>query len=256
MRLFEVAEINTGVVFSRINGLLPAAVYAGVQFEADIKALGSSAAQTLINTVQQTELAAARKNFTELKDGYVLNSGDVVFSQSAQKMAIVQPQHAGMLISANFIRLVFNQELFDPLYFVYLYNEDTQFAKQLLRTRQQSNLLERLTTESLKQLELPATALETQQQIAAIYGKNVQIAQQLEHQKSLLKVLEKTVIAMTKATAVASTAVAVTAAASTDTNAGVAAAAAAAYASSAATVADSQLQTASSKQQDTSAKQV
>ena len=100
--------------------------------------------------------------------------GDIVFSLISGKAAIVGKNHAGFLITQNYLRLVVDTPVI-PSYIVYLLNEDLSIKHQFQLSLQGSSTL-KYTVKQVKELRLPALpTIERQSLIGKLYLKQLHL---------------------------------------------------------------------------------
>ena len=106
--------------------------------------------------------------------------GDIVFSLISGKAAIVGKNHAGFLITQNYLRLVVDTPVI-PSYIVYLLNEDLSIKHQFQLSLQGSSTLKH-TVKQVKELRLPALpTIERQSLIGKLYLKQLHLEALQKH---------------------------------------------------------------------------
>ncbi|WP_297183930.1 hypothetical protein [uncultured Enorma sp.] len=101
--------------------------------------------------------------------------GDVVFSLLSGTAAIVQAEHAGYLLTQNYVTIV-PSECIDARYLVYLLNE-TKYIKRQLHRGQQGSVTMKYTLKQLGGLELPQLPhVERQGLIGGVYFDQLKLA--------------------------------------------------------------------------------
>ena len=106
--------------------------------------------------------------------------GDIVFSLISGKAAIVGKNHAGFLITQNYLRLVVDTPVI-PSYIVYLLNEDLSIKHQFQLSLQGSSTL-KYTVKQVKELRLPALpTIERQSLIGKLYLKQLHLEALQKH---------------------------------------------------------------------------
>ncbi len=102
------------------------------------------------------------------EDVWMIQPGDVVYSQSSQTASPVSEGSGGCVISQNYLVLR-PESVLDPGYLVYLLNEGSGIRKQLA-SRLQGNQLQRVTVKDLESLQLPSLPkMEVQKAIGEVY---------------------------------------------------------------------------------------
>lgn len=106
--------------------------------------------------------------------------GDIVFSLISGKATIVGKNHAGFLITQNYLRLVVDTPVI-PSYIVYLLNEDLSIKHQFQLSLQGSSTL-KYTVKQVKELRLPALpTIERQSLIGKLYLKQLHLEALQKH---------------------------------------------------------------------------
>lgn len=98
----------------------------------------------------------------------VLNEGDVVMSNSLQLAAMVSKENIGKVLSINFTKIDFNDQL-DKRYFLFLFNSYTEVQRQKERELQGNGVIQRIPLKALSQIHIPFVSMEEQMKIGAIY---------------------------------------------------------------------------------------
>ena len=111
---------------------------------------------------------AANKQIRTFDNVKTLAPGEVVFSLLSGVAAIIQPAHAGYLLTQNYAVLLPSRAI-DPRYLVYVLNED-RYVKRQLHIGQQGSITMKFTMKQLDDLRLPALpSLERQECIGDLY---------------------------------------------------------------------------------------
>lgn len=130
--------------------------YSSENLEADLSLENDAESEFLIRKIRTAEPVKT------------LKTGDVIYSLTSRKAAVVQDLHDGYLFTQNFVRFL-PDETIDPTYLVYLLNEDSSIARQL---RQDGNeeIRPRVNVKRLSALTLPELPdLKTQKIIGSVY---------------------------------------------------------------------------------------
>lgn len=129
--------------------------------------------------------AIDRKN----QESKILNSGDVVISNSVRLAMIVGKNNHGKVATLNFTKVDFNDDILDKRYFVYLFNHFSDVQKQKERELQGNGSILRLSIKSLASICIPYPIRQEQEKIGLAYGRMLLIQKQLEHYSSLIEKL-------------------------------------------------------------------
>ncbi|WP_368399522.1 restriction endonuclease subunit M [Streptococcus anginosus] len=129
----------------------------------------------LENDLSQIEMNQSEtKSIRTFDPVLTVAEGDIVFSLISGKAAIVGKNHAGFLITQNYLRLVVDTPVI-PSYIVYLLNEDLSIKHQFQLSLQGSSTL-KYTVKQVKELRLPALpTIERQSLIGKLYLKQLHL---------------------------------------------------------------------------------
>ncbi|MCW1035429.1 restriction endonuclease subunit M [Streptococcus anginosus] len=129
----------------------------------------------LENDLSQIEMNQSETKSIQTFDPVLtVAEGDIVFSLISGKAAIVGKNHAGFLITQNYLRLVVDTPVI-PSYIVYLLNEDLSIKHQFQLSLQGSSTL-KYTVKQVKELRLPALpTIERQSLIGKLYLKQLHL---------------------------------------------------------------------------------
>lgn len=129
----------------------------------------------LENDLSQIEMNQSETKSIQTFDPVLtVAEGDIVFSLMSGKAAIVGKNHAGFLITQNYLRLVVDTPVI-PSYIVYLLNEDLSIKHQFQLSLQGSSTL-KYTVKQVKELRLPALpTIERQSLIGKLYLKQLHL---------------------------------------------------------------------------------
>ena len=135
----------------------------------------------LENDLSQIEMNQSEtKSIRTFDPGLTVVEGDIVFSLISGKAAIVGKNHAGFLITQNYLRLVVDTPVI-PRYIVYLLNEDLSIKHQFQLSLQGSSTL-KYTVKQVKELRLPALpTIERQSLIGKLYLKQLHLEALQKH---------------------------------------------------------------------------
>lgn len=140
--------------FQRLTNCPMKPVYTQEQFAADL-------------TGEQTG-KASQPLLPVPEDVWMIQPGDVVYSQSSQTASPASLESGGCVISQNYL-ILRPESVLDPGYLVYLLNEDSGIRKQLV-SRLQGSQLQRVTVKDLENLQLPSLPkMEVQKAIGQVY---------------------------------------------------------------------------------------
>ena len=115
-----------------------------------------------------SSISGARRKIRTFDSVCTVSKGDVVFSLLSGTAAVVQIEHDGYLLTQNYV-LLSPSELIDPLYLVYLLNENREIKRQLYRSQQGSATM-KYTLNQLGSLKLPMLpSREKQRLIGEVY---------------------------------------------------------------------------------------
>ncbi|MCM3749280.1 restriction endonuclease subunit S [Paenibacillus pasadenensis] len=103
-----------------------------------------------------------------LDDGYLSNTGDVVFSFVSSKAGIVSDLNKGEIINQNFAKLIIEYNQLDSNYLCYALNESHSIKRQMAIFMQGSTV-PKLTPAILKELEIELPSVEKQKIIGKAY---------------------------------------------------------------------------------------
>lgn len=101
-------------------------------------------------------------------DGYLSNTGDVVFSFVSSIAGIVSDLNKGKIINQNFAKLIIDYDQLDSSYLCYALNESYSIKRQMAIFMQGSTV-PKLTPAILKELEIELPSIEKQQTIGKAY---------------------------------------------------------------------------------------
>ncbi len=101
-------------------------------------------------------------------DGYLSNTGDVVFSFVSSKAGIVSDLNNGRIINQNFAKLIIKHDQLDSSYLCYALNESSSIKRQMAIFMQGSTI-PKLTPAILRDLEIELPSIEKQQTIGKAY---------------------------------------------------------------------------------------
>ncbi|MBX9075944.1 restriction endonuclease subunit M [Streptococcus anginosus] len=135
----------------------------------------------LENDLSQIEMNQSETKSIQTFDPVLtVAEGDIVFSLISGKAAIVGKNHAGFLITQNYLRLVVDTPVI-PSYIVYLLNEDLSIKHQFQLSLQGSSTL-KYTVKQVKELRLPALpTIERQSLIGKLYLKQLHLEALQKH---------------------------------------------------------------------------
>ncbi len=135
----------------------------------------------LENDLSQIEMNQSETKSVQTFDPVLtVAEGDIVFSLISGKAAIVGKNHAGFLITQNYLRLVVDTPVI-PSYIVYLLNEDLSIKHQFQLSLQGSSTL-KYTVKQVKELRLPALpTIERQSLIGKLYLKQLHLEALQKH---------------------------------------------------------------------------
>lgn len=135
----------------------------------------------LENDLSQIEMNQSEtKSIRTFDPVLTVAEGDIVFSLISGKAAIVGKNHAGFLITQNYLRLVVDTPVI-PSYIVYLLNEDLSIKHQFQLSLQGSSTL-KYTVKQVKELRLPALpTIERQSLIGKLYLKQLHLEALQKH---------------------------------------------------------------------------
>ena len=123
----------------------------------------------------------------------VVEEGDVVINSSLMLATIVSKENSGKVLSLNYIKVKFKGSRLDKRYFLYLFNEnfEVQKAKSI---GAQGIAIQRITTKTIMDIEVPILPIETQRKIGKAYSMSLRLQSDLERKKELIKEATKTVL--------------------------------------------------------------
>lgn len=98
-----------------------------------------------------------------------LDEGDLVIRLINPKVAVVSPKSAGSYLSMNFAKIIPDPKQADGWYLCYCFNESPVLQKQLLIQANGQSLVKRISSRSLKNLEIKLPDLDTQKKLGKIY---------------------------------------------------------------------------------------
>ena len=135
----------------------------------------------LENDLSQIEMNQSEtKSIRTFDPVLTVAEGDIVFSLISGKAAIVGKNHAGFLITQNYLRLVVDTPVI-PSYIVYLLNEALSIKHQFQLSLQGSSTL-KYTVKQVKELRLPALpTIERQSLIGKLYLKQLHLEALQKH---------------------------------------------------------------------------
>ncbi len=114
-----------------------------------------------------------------------VSAGEIVISLISRIAAIVQPEREGHLLTQNFA-VIKPDDRIDPVYLVYLLNEDPYVRRQFLSERA-SQVVKRINVSLLEEIKLPPLPqLEKQRLIGELY-LNVKKLAFLQKEKARLQ---------------------------------------------------------------------
>lgn len=116
---------------------------------------------------------------------FKLEEGDVVISLALQQAAIVSKGNHGKILTLNFIKVVFENDLLDKYYFVYLFNSYLDIKRQKERMLQGTGAVYKIPVKSLNDLEIPIISIEEQKKIGEAYFKMLYLHSCLNKYKDL-----------------------------------------------------------------------
>jgi restriction endonuclease S subunit len=112
--------------------------------------------------------AAEHSEILNNENGYLSQTGEVVFSFVSSKAGIVSDANCGKVINQNFAKLNIQHDGLDSSYLCYALNESHSMKIQMAMSMQGSTV-PKLTPSILKELKIKLPALETQQTIGKAY---------------------------------------------------------------------------------------
>lgn len=98
-----------------------------------------------------------------------VRTGDVVISLIHGKAAIVSPEHAGRLLSNNYVRVEVDGSKVVPAWFVWHFNESRESRRQQALATQGSTFVLRLSLTEVRQFTATLPPLNKQQAIGGLY---------------------------------------------------------------------------------------
>ncbi|HCD7254654.1 TPA: restriction endonuclease subunit S [Citrobacter farmeri] len=155
-----VASFTPGAHVSRIRQNDQAKAcrfYATEQFMSDCWQLG--------NTINSDKEQVVRPTQAVLS----VQTGDVVISLIHGKAAIVSPQHAGRLLSNNYVRVEVDSQKVIPEWFVWHFNESKESRRQQAMATQGSTCVLRLSLTEVRQFTATLPPLNKQKAIGGLY---------------------------------------------------------------------------------------
>lgn len=114
-----------------------------------------------------------------------MEEGDVVISLALQQAAIVSKGNHEKILTLNFIKVVFENDLLDKYYFVYLFNSYLDIKRQKERMLQGTGAVYKIPVKSLNDLEIPIISIEEQKKIGEAYFKMLYLHRCLNKYKDL-----------------------------------------------------------------------
>jgi restriction endonuclease S subunit len=127
--------------------------------------------EDLINDLDGSFLDSQRSSYignSKHDDGYLTNTGDVVFSFVSSKAGIVGDLNKGKIINQNFAKLIIEHDQLDSSYLCYALNESYSIKRQMAIFMQGSTV-PKLTPAILKELEIELPSVEKQKIIGKAY---------------------------------------------------------------------------------------
>ncbi|MBZ2406445.1 restriction endonuclease subunit S [Liquorilactobacillus hordei] len=116
-----------------------------------------------------------------------LDKRDVVISNSLQRATMIGDQNVGKVLSLNFTKVEFKDDLLDKRYFLYLFNSHKDTQRQKNRGLQGTGPVLRLTKQALEQLSIPLVPIEEQREIGKIYIESLKLQSKLSTYIQLLE---------------------------------------------------------------------
>lgn len=116
-----------------------------------------------------------------------LAEGDVVISNSLQLATIVGKGNSGKIPSLNFTKVVFDSEVLDKHYFIYLFNAYSDVKRQKERELQGTGAILRIPIKALRQIVIPFVPLVEQQKIGRAYHENLKLQSKLSKYTALME---------------------------------------------------------------------
>lgn len=131
---------------------------------------------------EETEKASVgTEDFLRVKEG------DVVISVVMRQAAIVSKGNDGKILTLNFIKVDFNNDVLDEKYFLYLFNSYSVVKRQKERMLQGTGAVLKIPVKSLRDIEIPVISMLEQMKIGEAYKKAVCLNNYLEKYKCLIR---------------------------------------------------------------------
>lgn len=124
---------------------------------------------------------------TSSENQFALRQGDIVINNSLSLAAIVGQNNAGKVLSLNFTKAEFNNDLLDSRFFLYLLNENKNVKRQKERELRGTGAIQRIPIRALGQIVIPIIPLPEQQKIGKIYTETLKLRGKLSKYGNLLE---------------------------------------------------------------------
>ncbi|MEG0297515.1 MAG: restriction endonuclease subunit S [Clostridium sp.] len=116
-----------------------------------------------------------------------LKEGDVVISNSLQLATMVGKNNVGKVLSLNFTKIMFDKDLIDKRYFLFLFNSFKDVIRQKERELQGNGTIFRIPLRALGDIMIPIVDLEEQRKIGAIYVETLKLKSKVNKYVDLIE---------------------------------------------------------------------
>lgn len=161
MKIEDISNVVHGIILSRVESKAKDAVAMDLF---SIQDLSYETGQYHLNIeTQQVEIDPEKMNSVT-----IAKKNQVVIGLTSHKACKIEEQHAEKLVPSYFALITLDEEVINPDYFVWYFNENQTIQRQLA-TATQGTSIKALSIQMLRSCEIELPSMETQQKIGEIY---------------------------------------------------------------------------------------
>jgi|GEM_PF-3669404 len=176
-------EVRPGVVLSRVQDMFSESLkkYPVITLQELSYRSGESIDMDFDKTVNLPE---------DNEDRYVLvQNGDLVFALTSRKAMVIEEKQERAILPTNFVRLVFDDTLYDSYFLMWLFNENYLFQSEL-NSFIQGSALKMIPVRALREISFKTPPFDTQRTIGKVYKQELQYEKKvMNHKKTVMDYL-------------------------------------------------------------------
>ncbi|MGL4951607.1 MAG: hypothetical protein ACRC4L_01330 [Mycoplasma sp.] len=183
MKLFELAEIKQGSIYTRIK-------QKDDEIDKDAKNIDTISMQEVnytLGKIRKYEYITSMISRSEEKNLILTKLNDVLIGLTMQKAIVVNPERVNNLVLSNFALIRINDtNLLDPNYLAWCFNENKEFIKKIIQAKQGSSAVVGLTVQMIRDFEIKLPSIDKQIKIGTIYNLSLR-KNKIDDELSILK---------------------------------------------------------------------